>query len=274
MPPPYCYDYPRPAVTVDLVVFSREVDTLRVLMIRRKAEPFAGFWALPGGFLELGEAAEAAVRRELREETGGELPCPRLSWGFSRADRDPRGWTISLAHVALLSGPPPPPLGSDDAEKAGWLDPFQTSGLAFDHGAILARALDWLQRRTDWNRGLNGGRPLAFFCFDIPPDSSGEVGLTENLETHRMDGRAGLFHVVDMEGQGGTAVWMDDQRIGVVDVDLSLKKGGTEIGKRAGTGRQLGDKHLVFRERELVQAEDLSPLLGMAHDEPKDRAIG
>src|SRR5207253_2005672 len=66
MPPPYCYDYPRPAVTVDMVVFTLDGETIKVLMIRRKSDPFAGHWALPGGFLDLDEPIEVAALRELR----------------------------------------------------------------------------------------------------------------------------------------------------------------------------------------------------------------
>src|SRR5947209_19770964 len=70
MPPPYCYDHPRPAVTVDLAAFALDGDRLKVLMIRRKHDPFAGQWALPGGFLDLDEPIEAAARRALKEATG------------------------------------------------------------------------------------------------------------------------------------------------------------------------------------------------------------
>jgi 8-oxo-dGTP diphosphatase len=90
MPPPYCYDHPRPAVTVDIVVFARAGDALRVLMIRRKSDPFAGRWALPGGFLEIDEPIEAGARRELQEETGVKVEGP-LSllgvWGDPGRDR-------------------------------------------------------------------------------------------------------------------------------------------------------------------------------------------
>jgi 8-oxo-dGTP diphosphatase len=148
MSPPYCYDHPRPAVTVDIVVFRREAagGALRVLLIRRGREPFAGRWALPGGFLDIDEPIEAAARRELKEETGLDHAGALAFLGvYGDPGRDPRGRTISLAYAVALGGdaPPPPIAGGDDAEEAAWIDPGGATGLAFDHDAILARGVAW-----------------------------------------------------------------------------------------------------------------------------------
>jgi 8-oxo-dGTP diphosphatase len=142
MPAPYCYDYPRPAVTVDMVALARSYDGWRVLLIRRKHDPFAGRWALPGGFLEIDEPIEDAARRELKEETGLEVSGPISLLGvFGDPGRDPRGRTISLVYLAILPGLPPGVAGADDAAEAAWLDPSEVKELAFDHGEILHRAL-------------------------------------------------------------------------------------------------------------------------------------
>ena len=160
MPPPYCYEYPRPAVTVDLVAFAFDGSALRALFIRRKKDPFAGSWAIPGGFMEMEETIEAAARRELREETGLDPTAPVAMIGvFGDPGRDPRGRTISVAHATTLRGPAPAVLGGDDAAEAAWLDPLHPPALAFDHSAILLTALDWLKREVA--EGPTGLRLLA-----------------------------------------------------------------------------------------------------------------
>jgi 8-oxo-dGTP diphosphatase len=145
MPPPYCYEYPRPAVTVDLAVFCLQDETLHVLMVRRDRDPFAGRRALPGGFLDIDERIEDAALRELREETGLDLDGPIYSIGvFGEPGRDPRGRTISLSFATAVRGPTPRVGGADDAAEASWLAVDGLGDLAFDHDEILADALNWL----------------------------------------------------------------------------------------------------------------------------------
>jgi 8-oxo-dGTP diphosphatase len=150
MPPPYCYEYPRPAVTVDLAVFALQGESLRILLIRRGNDPFKGRWALPGGFVEIDEPIDAAARRELHEETGLQVNGPVAMIGvFGDPGRDPRGRTISVAHATTVRRPLRAVRGSDDASEAAWLDPRATLELAFDHARIVATALDWLARAVD-----------------------------------------------------------------------------------------------------------------------------
>ena len=147
MPAPYCYEYPRPMVTVDLAVFSLVELSLRVLLIRRGREPFAGKWAIPGGFLEMDEPAEAGARRELREETGLEIVGPVEPIGFfAEPGRDPRGRTITLAHAAVVRPGEHKPQGGDDAAEVAWIKIGDPIDLAFDHAEILSQALTWLRR--------------------------------------------------------------------------------------------------------------------------------
>ncbi len=170
MPPPYCYDHPRPAVTVDLAVFAVDGDGLRVLLVRRKHDPFAGSWALPGGFLDVDEPIEDAARRELAEEAGFRADGPLSFLGvYGDPGRDPRGRTISLAHVAVLRGPCPAVEGGDDAAEAAWRPARgpEVAPLAFDHRAILDRALAWLEA------GIRSG-PVALA---ILPEEFDEAGV-------------------------------------------------------------------------------------------------
>ena len=146
--PSYRYKYPRPAVTTDLVVFAWIDDELQTLLIRREHEPFAGRWAIPGGFLDMDETAEAGARRELQEETGLIVPGAVEPLGFFAAPgRDPRGRTVTLAHVAILPAGDHPIVGGDDAAEAAWRPVDQTRELAFDHDEILAAAREWLRRK-------------------------------------------------------------------------------------------------------------------------------
>src|SRR5215475_13895163 len=98
-PKKYTYDYPRPAVTVDVVIVTRERRP-RVLLIRRKHDPFADMWAIPGGFVDMDEALDAAAARELREETGVEAQRLEQLHTFGEPGRDPRGRTITVAYLA------------------------------------------------------------------------------------------------------------------------------------------------------------------------------
>src|SRR5437763_9102257 len=140
----YTYDYPRPSVTVDVVIVSDEPDP-RVLLIRRKHEPFAGMWALPGGFIDMEEALEAAARRELHEETGVEAEQLEQLHTFGDPGRDPRGRTISIAYLAQVDKSEVQPQAADDAAEADWFPLAKPPELAFDHDKILARARRYLR---------------------------------------------------------------------------------------------------------------------------------
>jgi 8-oxo-dGTP diphosphatase len=138
----------KPAVTVDVVVLAppappAEAGGFRVLLIRRKNAPYAGEWALPGGFVEPGETLEAAARRELWEETGLQPTSLEQLRAFGQPGRDPRGWVISIAHLALLDAEEAatwqPRAGSDACDVA-WFALELLPSLAFDHAQILSYA--------------------------------------------------------------------------------------------------------------------------------------
>src|SRR4051812_32117121 len=115
----YCYEYPRLAVTVDVVIVTREAKP-RVLLIRRKDKPFAGSWAIPGGFVNMDEAIDDAARRELQEETGVRVKHLEQLHTFGDPRRDPRGRTITVAYLALVDAGKLQPRAGDDAAEVGW----------------------------------------------------------------------------------------------------------------------------------------------------------
>jgi len=157
----FCYEYPRPALTADIVLFSparpqlprlsksAADEDVEVLLVRRQNPPFAGCWAFPGGFVEEGETVEQAAARELAEETGltglslTQLHC------FSRPGRDPRSWTVTCAFTGFVKKAAVTPVAADDAAETAW---FKLSDLlagqvelAFDHAEILTRAIEKLE---------------------------------------------------------------------------------------------------------------------------------
>jgi 8-oxo-dGTP diphosphatase len=138
-PAKHCYPYPRPSLTVDLVLVTRE-GRPRVLLIRRKHDPFAGRWALPGGFVDENEPLETAARRELREETGVTAAGLEQLHTFGEPGRDPRGWTVSVAYLGRIDADRVKPQAADDAEAVGWFPLDAPPEMAFDHADILAAA--------------------------------------------------------------------------------------------------------------------------------------
>lgn len=135
---PFTYDYPRPAVTVDVVLATLDDHgELRVLLIERRHDPFAGAWALPGGFVDLHEDLEVAARRELLEETGVEVgPMTQLG-AYGTPHRDPRGHTVGVAFLALCGPGEARPVAGDDAADCRWFAARKPPELAFDHGVML-----------------------------------------------------------------------------------------------------------------------------------------
>lgn len=140
----YVYEFPRPAVTVDAVVFRHKSDW-EVLLIKRDHPPFEGYWALPGGFVDETETLEQAVERELYEETS--LRGVKLTQlkAFSHPLRDPRGRTISVAFVGILENPDVDAHAQDDARELGWFELDSLPDLAFDHREIVDTAIEWLE---------------------------------------------------------------------------------------------------------------------------------
>ena len=133
----YCYDYPRPAVTADIIILKRIDDQQYVLLIERKHPPFEGMWALPGGFLEMDETLEEAALRELQEETGITGIELIQFHTFSKVNRDPRHRTITTVFIGYTDYKTTTPMAGDDAAKAEWFSLDKLPPLAFDHGIVM-----------------------------------------------------------------------------------------------------------------------------------------
>ena len=136
----YSYKYPRPAVTADCVVITKEAEP-KVLLIQRGADPYKGCWAFPGGFMNMDETTEQCAIRELEEETGLKVTTIQQIGAYSKVDRDPRGRTITVAYLAIIDKPAQV-TGQDDAAKAEWFPLSALPELAFDHADIMADAIN------------------------------------------------------------------------------------------------------------------------------------
>jgi 8-oxo-dGTP diphosphatase len=134
----YTYKYPRPAVTVDILVFRKKMS--EVLLIKRLHPPFEGKWALPGGFMDMDETLEAAAVRELEEETGLSGIELKQLHAFSALDRDPRHRTVSVAFYGVLENEQTLARAGSDAKEAEWFNLNDLPPLAFDHDKILKTA--------------------------------------------------------------------------------------------------------------------------------------
>lgn len=171
---PYTYEHPRPSVTVDCIIFGLDAShKLKVLLIQRNREPFKGSWALPGGFVDLGETLEAAALRELEEETGVRDLFIEQLYTFGNPDRDPRGRVISVAYYALVNLEEHEVKASSDAGRAEWYKVDELPQLAFDHLEIFETALSRLRAKVRY-------QPIGF---ELLPEKFTLTQLQQLYET-------------------------------------------------------------------------------------------
>lgn len=144
----FTYEYPRPALTVDMVVFTLLNNQSHILLIQRAQPPFQGSWALPGGFVNMEESLESAASRELAEETGIEGGELEQFHTYGDPHRDPRGRVVSVAYCAFLASEQTVSIQEgSDAKQVRWFPMTDLPDLAFDHSKIIRDALNHLRDR-------------------------------------------------------------------------------------------------------------------------------
>ncbi|MAE66670.1 MAG: NUDIX hydrolase [Phycisphaeraceae bacterium] len=142
------YEFPRPALTVDVVVFALDDEDLMVMLIERDLDPFSRRWALPGGFVRVDETLDEAARRELEEETGLRDIFLEQLYTFGEIDRDPRERVVTVSYYALVNLDGHEIRASADARNAAWFATSDLPDLAFDHERIVTTALERLRGKV------------------------------------------------------------------------------------------------------------------------------
>jgi len=140
----YIYDYPRPNVACEAIVFDLHTDDIpQVLLVLRGREPFRGMWSLPGGFLEEHEELEECAARELYEETGVDVEGRYLRQAFTvgKKNRDPRGRIIAVVYTAVVVRSEYTLCAKDDADEVAWFRIDDLPSLAADHLETVRRTL-------------------------------------------------------------------------------------------------------------------------------------
>lgn len=170
----YSYEHPRPALTVDVVIFTVQDQALKVLLIQRRDDPFRHRWALPGGFVALEESLEMAAARKLNEETGVTAAYLEQLYTYGEPGRDPRGRVVSVAYFALISSDTQihHPSGND-ALPVNWFIYNQMPSLAFDHDQIVHYAVRRLRYKLEYTA----------VGFELLPE---EFTLTELQQTYEI----------------------------------------------------------------------------------------
>lgn len=133
----FTYPYPRPSVTVDIILCHKANHITSFLLIKRKNDPYKDMWALPGGFVDEYESLLKAAQRELFEETMVKTTSLKQFRAYGDKGRDPRGHTISIVFYEFIAGVKPIAQANDDAKELQWFNLNDLPPLAFDHKQII-----------------------------------------------------------------------------------------------------------------------------------------
>ena len=143
-------EYPKPAVTVDIIIFTVKDDELKVLLVKRGIEPFKNMWAIPGGFIHMNETLDEAAKRELFEETGVRDIYLEQLYTFGDVERDPRERVITVSYFALVKSDKVNLKASTDVIEVDWFSMWKLPKLAFDHKKILEYSLKRLRWKLEY----------------------------------------------------------------------------------------------------------------------------
>jgi 8-oxo-dGTP diphosphatase len=208
LPPGYDPDaYERPSVAVDVVAFTAKAGQLQILLIQRGVAPYAGHWALPGGFVRITETLDAAATRELAEETGiTAAPFLEQLYTFGAPERDPRTRVISVAYYALLpnSDATLTPHAGTDAARAQWHSVSNLPALAFDHAQIAEKALERLRAKLGYTHVAYALLPDEFTLTEL--QKVYEIILGKSLDKRNFRkkmGSTGLLEGLDKQKREG-----------------------------------------------------------------------
>jgi len=175
-------DYPKPAVTVDIVIFTVKEKDLQVLLVKRGVEPSKGMWALPGGFVKMDESIENAAKRELEEETGVSDVYLEQLYTFGDPKRDSRGRVITIAYMALVNSGDLEIRASTDAEEVQFFSVNKLVNVAFDHNKIISYALKRLKWKFEYTTVAFSLLPEKFTLTQLQE-------LYENIFQKKLDKR-------------------------------------------------------------------------------------
>lgn len=176
----YCYPYPHPAVTTDVVVFTIRDETLKLLLVKRRSDPFKGSWALPGGFVRQDEGLMESAVRKLREETGIEGVYLEQLYSFGRPDRDPRERVISVAYYALVPADRLRLRAPGEDEAIDWFSLEALPKPAFDHAEIASMAHERLAAKLVYSTIALQFMPREFTLSEL--QAVNEIILGERID--------------------------------------------------------------------------------------------
>lgn len=178
----YNYNFPRPSLTTDCLIFGYNGQSLKLLLVQRASEPFKNKWSLPGGFVKVTETTEQCAQRILLEKTGLQKVFIEQLFTFSEPNRDPRGWTVSVAYYALINSTQVETKIGRNTTDVQWFDWNELPSLAFDHKKIVKMGINRLKGKVTY-------QPVGFELLDQYFSLRSLQQLYENILENKIDKR-------------------------------------------------------------------------------------